>query len=71
MVKEMFKKPKWLKPEINEFKYWVHLGVLATVALGILQLWKGGDMLTVSNVLYSIPILAAGDVVAHTVLGLD
>lgn len=67
----MFRKPLWLKPEINEFKYWVHLAILAFVVLGILEIWKGGGMLSVKNVLVSIPLLAAGDLVAHTVLKLD
>ena len=68
---KLFRKPKWLKPELNEPKYWLHLVILSVVVLGILQLWKGGDMLTVMNVLISVPLLAAGDLVAHTVLQLD
>jgi hypothetical protein len=60
-----------IKPEIDQPLYYVHLAILATVVLGILQLWKGGDMLTVMNVLWSIPLLLAGDIVAHTVLKLD
>ena len=68
---ELFKKPSWLKPEINEPVYWLHLVILATVALGILQYFYKGDMLTFMNVLKSVPILAAGDVVAHTLLKLD
>jgi len=68
---KMFNKPKWLKPELDEPKYWVHLVILAAVVLGILQLWKGGDMFTIKNVLYSMPILAIGDFVAHTTLKLD
>lgn len=57
--------------ELGEPKYWLHLVVLSTVALGILQLWQGADMLSLTNVLYSVPILAAGDTVAHTILKLD
>ena len=68
---KLFDKPRWLKPEINEPLYYVHLAVLAFVALGILQVWQGGEMLTVQNVLISIPLLLAGDIVAHTILGLD
>lgn len=68
---KLFNKPEWLKPEINDPIYWVHLVILAAVVLGLLELWKGGDMFSVKNVLYSIPLLAAGDLVAHTVLGLD
>jgi hypothetical protein len=60
-----------IRPEIETPIYWVHLAVLASVVLGVLQLWKGGDMFTIRNVLTSVPLLALGDVVAHTLLGLD
>ena len=62
---------KWLKPELDEFKYWVHLAIIAVVVLGLLQFFLKGDMLTVKNVLFSIPLLAAGDTVAHSILRLD
>lgn len=61
-----------IKPrEIKTIRYWLHLAVLAAVVLGILQLWKGGNMFSLTNVLYSIPLLGAGDIVAHTLLGID
>lgn len=60
-----------LRPELKSWKYWAHLPIIAVVVLGILQLTTGGDMLTVKNVLWSVPLLAAGDIVAHTVLGID
>lgn len=68
---ELFKKPSWLKPEINEPIYYVHLIVLAIVVLGILQYFTGGEMLTLKNVLWSIPLLLVGDIVAHTILKLN
>jgi hypothetical protein len=66
-----FKKPEWLKPEINNLWYYVHLLVLAVVVLGLLQLFVGGRMLTISNVLWSIPLLLLGDIAAHSILGMD
>lgn len=60
-----------VKPEVDQFIYWVHLGVLAFVVLGVLQIFQGGSMLTIKNVLWSIPLLALGDIVAHTILKLD
>jgi len=69
--KPLFKKPEWLKPEINVPIYYLHLIILAIVTLGILQWWKGGQMLTVNNVLMSVPLLTAGDFAAHTILKLD
>lgn len=68
---ELFKMPKWVKPEVNTIIYWVHLAILASVALALLQWWKGGEMLTFWNVVYSLPVLAAGDLAAHTILQLD
>jgi hypothetical protein len=60
-----------LKPEIEKPLYWLHLGVIAIVVLGVLQLWKGGEMLTVTNVLYSIPLIGLGDILSHSLLNLD
>jgi hypothetical protein len=68
---KLFKKPRWLKPEIDETKYYIHLGVIALVVLGTLQYFTGGEMLTLKNILYSIPLLLLGDVVAHTILKLE
>jgi len=56
--------------EIKTIKYWLHLGVIAVVVLGVLQLLKGGEMFTVKNVLWSIPLLGLGDIVSHSVLKL-
>lgn len=61
-----------LKPnELGDIKYWIHLGVIAIVVLGILQLVKGGEMFTIKNILWSIPLLACGDIAAHTLLKLN
>jgi hypothetical protein len=60
-----------LRPELNEFRYWVHLVILSATVLGVLQLWKGGDMFTIKNVLMSVPLLALGDMLAHTILQMD
>ena len=68
---ELFKKPDWLKPEINEPIYFLHVGIIAFIVLAILQFFKGGDMLTVVNVLWSIPLITLGDITAHTILKLD
>jgi len=70
-MKELFKKPKWLKPEINEPIYYVHLIIIGVIALAILDYSLKTDMLTIINVLKSVPILLAGDIVAHTILKLD
>lgn len=61
-----------IKPkEIKTLKYWLHIGVIAVIVLGLLQLFQGGNMLTVKNVLWSIPLLGVADVIAHTLLKLE
>ena len=70
-MKKLFNKPKWLKPEINEPIYYIHLLVIAVTALGVLQYLQGGDILTIKNILWSIPLLLLGDIVAHTILRLN
>jgi len=56
--------------EIKTIKYWLHLGVIAVVVLGVLQLLKGGEMFTIKNVLWSIPLLGLGDIISHSILNL-
>lgn len=70
-MKKLFNKPNWIRPEINELIYYVHLAIIAVVVLGILQYFQRGEMLTLKNVLWSIPLLLAGDIVAHTLLKLN
>lgn len=60
-----------IRPEIEKPMYWLHLGVIAVVVLGILQWVLGGDMFNIKNILWSIPLIGLGDIVAHTILGLD
>lgn len=64
---------KWkLRPkDIFTLRYWLHLGILSLVTFIILQLLFKGEMLTIKNVLVSIPILGASDVIAHTITGID
>ena len=68
---KLFSKPAWLKPEINEPLYYVHVAVIAIVVLFILQRFQGGSMFTVKNVLWSIPLITIGDIIAHSLLKLD
>jgi len=61
-----------IKPkEIKTLKYWIHIAFIAILVLGLLQLFKGGQMLTVSNILWSIPLLGIADIIAHTILKLQ
>jgi len=69
--KELFKLPKFIKPELSVPIYYVHIGVIALVVLGTLQYFTGGEMLTLNNWLWSIPLLTFADFVAHSLLKLD
>lgn len=63
---------KFFKPnEIVSVRYWFHLLIIAVVVLGILQLLYGGEMFTFKNILLSVPLLAVGDIVAHSILRID
>lgn len=68
---KLFNKPKWLLPEINEPIYFLHLVIISVVVLGILQYFTGSNMLTIKNVLWSIPLLLIGDLTAHSILKLN
>lgn len=68
---KLFKRPQWLKPEIDEPIYYLHVLIIAMVVLGILQYAAGKDMLTLKNVLLSIPLITLGDIIAHSVLKLN
>jgi len=61
-----------IKPkEVWTLKYWLHLGIIAVIVLAILQLFTGGDMLNLKNILWSIPLLGIADILAHTIIGID
>lgn len=72
MAKELFKKPKWLKPEINEGIYWIHIAIIIAVIYALMKYVYEPNQLTgmLMFVVYAL-YFAAGDVVAHTVLKLD
>jgi hypothetical protein len=57
--------------EIKTFKYWLHLFIIALIVLIILQLWQGGSMLTIMNVIVSTGLIGLADIISHTLLGLE
>jgi hypothetical protein len=65
-----------IKPEVEKPLYWIHLGVIAFVVLGVLDLFvkptcTAQHMLTLTNWLWSIPLIGLGDILAHSILNLD
>ncbi len=69
--KPLFKKPRWLKPEINEPLYYVHIAVLVIVGLYLLKVLFNHDMFNLDMGWKVGLVLIAGDIVAHTILKLD
>lgn len=72
-----------LKPEIEQPKYWVHLGVILLVVYAVINsiVWLSGILgiavgitymdLTWQYFIFGIIALVLGDIVAHTLLKLD
>ena len=65
---------KWLKPELDESKYWIHILILAVliyhtqpIILEYLSFLQGTIKIIVS---YGLAIVLA-DTIAHTLLQLD
>ena len=71
-MKEIFKKPKWLRPEINQVIYWVHILILALTVQLILTMfgYDVGNYFSIYTLHLAIAISLA-DIIAHTVLGFD
>lgn len=63
---KIFNKPKWLKPELDEPKYYVHILIILGVMYGLMQLYNPGN-----NFLFYGLFLIIADGVAHTVLKMD
>ena len=69
--KPLFKKPRWLKPELNVPMYYVHIVVLTVVLLYFLKSVFGHDMFTFDwGWKISLGLIIA-DTIAHTILKLD
>jgi hypothetical protein len=66
-MKKKFK----LRPELGDFRYWIHIPIIALVVLGILQIFYGGNMLTWKSLALGSLLIILGDITAHTLLRLD
>lgn len=71
----LFKKPAWLKPEVNELKYWLHILLVTIIVLFVLQLFKTlvvievmGNLFNLKNILMLSVLWAFADITVHTVL---
>ena len=68
---KLFKKPKWLKPELNEPKYWLHILILAVVVVQIMSWFGYCAGLNLQIILKLGLAIVVADTIAHTLLGLD
>lgn len=61
-----------LKPrDWKSFKYWLHVGMITVITLGLLQLFFGGSMFVLKNILLSIPLIGFADIFTHTILQME
>jgi len=68
---KLFKKPKWLKPELNEPKYYLHILILAVVVTQIMS-WFGYCVgLNLQLILKLGLAIVVGDILAHSLLRLN
>ena len=68
---KLFKKPNWLKPELNEPKYWVHILILAVVVVQIMSWFGYCAGLQLSLILKLGLAIAIADTIAHTILQMN
>ena len=62
----MFKKPKWLKPELDEPIYYVHIAIILGVVYALMN-WHN----PANNIFIWGVYLIIADGIAHTVLKMD
>ena len=64
---------RWLKPEIDEPKYYLHVGILILVSYWIMTniFHTPFTELSIPNIFKLIVATTLGDVIAHTILKLS
>jgi len=67
----MFKKPKWLKPEVEEPVYYLHVLAIVLIVYFLVNTFVSPMEITAKNVLLGVLFITLADITAHTVLGLD
>lgn len=67
----LFNKPNWLKPEINERKYWIHVLIVVFGILAVLKYLFKHDMLGPVGFIQVSVALVIADIFAHTILQMD
>lgn len=62
---------EWLKPELDEPKYYVHIVIVVVVALTVLKYFFMHDILNIEMIWKVSLAMIFGDTIAHTSLKLD
>jgi len=52
---------------IKSWRFWAHIGLIAFLVLGTLQLVNGVNMLNVKSWMLFVPLLAIADIIAERV----
>ena len=60
-----------IRPEVGEFKYYIHIAILVLVVLLILKFVFKHDMLSLDMFWKLSVAVIAGDILAHSILRLD
>ncbi len=68
---KLFSKPKWLKPEINELNYYIHILILAVVVIQILSWFGYCAGLQLELILKLGLAIIVGDIIAHSLLKMN
>lgn len=62
---------KELKPEINDFTYWLHLILIVLIVYFLINQFIQPMDITFDNVWKGFVVLGIADILVHTILGLD
>ena len=66
-IKYIKMKLKELLKEYN-LRWWIHIGLIAFLVLGTLQIFTKGEMLTIVNWLWSVPLIGISDIISEKVV---
>ena len=68
---KLFNKPKWLKPEIEDPIYWLHLVIIVGLVYWMINQFIQPMDITLLIVFQGVLLVGIADIIAHTALQLD
>lgn len=61
-----------IRPEIKDWKYWLHLLLIAFIVLHLTKFINASDMTVTVRLILELAIyIGIADIIVHTLLGLD